>query len=266
MINRASGYLPTRPAILTVLIINICLPALSQTVSDKEKNDPVVAKAANISAARQLNQGAPAAATDKGKGPAKTQTDRASSTAAVVNKVPGVKVAPADLESQQSAPIKGFHPIKKMLQPIENLEGMSIKLEQQIVKLEGPISALNPPMVHLQTKMTSVNDTMGKMQTQLNGVDNQMHGVRSDLAKMRAEISDLKGPILAIQKPIANVSQPLQAVETQLNMVLLAIVIAAIGIVVGTPMAAVVVYRYRDRLFPSKTVAGPPQEREKAVR
>jgi hypothetical protein len=49
-------------------------------------------------------------------------------------------------------------------------------------------------------------------------------------------------------------------------MVLLAIVIAAIGIVIGTPMAAILVYRYRDKLFPPQTVTPLPREREPVSR
>ncbi len=228
--------------------------AICQTLTERQKNEPASARAANIAAARQLNQGTSTRA-------AKDQS-QAKGTAAAVNQVPGVKVSAEDLRSPEAAPITGFHPIKKILQPVENLEGMSIKLEQQIMKLEGPIAALNPPMVNLQTKMTNVNDTMGKMQGQLNGVDGQMHGVRSDLAKMRTEISDLKGPILSIQKPLVGVSQPLEAVERQLNLVLLAIVGAVIAIVVGTPISAVLVYRYKDKLFPPHTAAVLPPERE----
>jgi len=166
----------------------------------------------------------------------------------------------------QQAPIKGFHPIKRALQPVQNLEAMSIKLEQQIMKLEGPISGLQPPMVALQSKMTLVEGSMGEMKGQLSDVQHQMSGVRADLAKMRQEIAELKSPILSIQKPLEGVSQPLEAVETQLNLVLGAIVMAAIAIAVGTPIAAILIYRFRDKLFPAKTAASLPREREKALR
>src|ERR1700679_2565660 len=121
-----------------------------------------------------------------------TKTVQSKATASVVNQVPGVRVAPGDLEPPQSAPIKGFHPIKRLLQPIENLEDSSIKLEQQMVKLEGPIAAMHKPMVGIKDKMSDVNSTMNQMQDQVNGVDGQMKGVRSDLAKMHSEITRLK--------------------------------------------------------------------------
>ncbi|MBU6452358.1 MAG: hypothetical protein KGS72_11300 [Cyanobacteria bacterium REEB67] len=171
-------------------------------------------------------------------------------------------------DGQPQTEIKGFHPIKKILQPIEDLEGMSVKLEQQVMKLERPISALQPPMINLQHKMTSVDESMTKMQSQLNTVQAQMGGVRADLKTMRGEISELKGPILSIQKPLQGVSSPLEALERQLDLVLLAIFIAAVGVVIGTPIAAILIYRYRAKLFPSKTATAIDKgvEREPALR
>jgi hypothetical protein len=160
-----------------------------------------------------------------------------------------------------SAPIKGFHPIKRALQPVENLEGLGIKLEQQIMKLEGPIAALQPPMVSLRDKMTVVDASMLKMEKQVCGVNGQMGGVRSDLAKMQADIAELKKPILSIQQPLAGIAKPLEEVKRQLNLVVLAIFAMAIGIVFGTPLAAIVTYRFRHKLFPQKIASAIPGDR-----
>jgi hypothetical protein len=202
---------------------------------------------------------------DKAPPPPEKKAELTKATASVVNQVPGVKVAPSDLEAPQSAPIKGFHPIKRLLQPIENLEGSSIKLEQQMVKLEGPIAAMHPPMVGIKNKMSDVNGTMNKMQDQVHGVDAQMKGVRSDLAKMHTEVSNLKGPILAIQRPLADVEGPLARVKRQLNYVLIAIILATFGVVFGTPVAAVLVYRYKDKLFPAKVANALPENKTMAT-
>jgi hypothetical protein len=164
-----------------------------------------------------------------------------------------------------SAPIKGFHPIKRAMQPVENLEGLGIKLEQQIMKLEGPIAALKPPMINLQSQMTVVDDSMTKMEKRVCGVHDQMGGVRSDLAKMQGDITELKKPILAIQQPLSTIAAPLEGVKRQLSLVVLAIYAMAIGIVFGTPLAAVITYKYRHKLFPSKVTATLPGERELAA-
>jgi len=211
------------------------------TLSDNQLEDKQAAKDANISEAEKLN----------------SSTQNSIETATAVNQVPGVKVAPTDLEAPELPPIKGFHPIKKLLRPVENLEGMSIKLEQQIMKLEGPIAGLQPPMLNLQKKMNGVdqdlgktNNTLGQMENRLQSVENQVKGARADIDNVRAEISALKQPITDLRGPIGNVAKPLEAVQVQLNLVLLAILFTAIAIAIGTPIAAIQIYRNRRKIFP----------------
>jgi TolA-binding protein len=187
------------------------------------------------------------------KGPASVAVEASSTPSRAITVSPAVadnKATTTVSAPATTGPIKGFHPIKRALQPIENLEGMSIKLEQQIVKLEGPISALHAPMVGLEEKLNEVDGTMEKMHGQLSSVNGQMTGVRSDLAKMRSEIADLKGPILAIQ-PLIKVAHPLDTIKQQLVWVVVAITVASLGVVFGTPFAAVLIYRNKEKFFPS---------------
>ncbi|HEY9714754.1 MAG TPA: hypothetical protein V6C72_14900, partial [Chroococcales cyanobacterium] len=239
-------------------------------LTHKEMNSKEDAKNSNVAAAQQLNGDSREAeakekAKDKqlkeeGKKPDKLGGESALSdsknkadakkTADVVNQVPGVKVNTTDLTPPTAAPIKGFHPIKKLLRPVENLEGMTIKLEQQIMKLEGPIAALQPPMIHLQKKMTGVDEQLHSMQGQLNGMQTEVTGVRTDIAGMRKDIQALKKPIVALKGPIGTVAKPLEKLQAQLNFIILAIIISAISIAIGTPVAAIVLYKYRHKLFP----------------
>ena len=92
-----------------------------------------------------------------------------------------------------------------------------------------------------------------------------MGGVRSDLARMQNDIAELKKPILSIQQPLSGIAEPLESVKRRLNLVVLAIFAMAISIVFGTPFAAVLTYRYRDKLFPPKVAATLPGERELAT-
>jgi prefoldin subunit 5 len=223
--------------------------ALAGSLNAREKNDKDSAKNSNVSEAQKLN------GTDGDKGSVKVDASpskkkQATETANVVNQVPGVNVKKEDLEPPTQPPIHGFHPIKKLLQPVENLEGMSIKLEQQIMKLEGPIAALQPPMQSLQKQMITVDSQIGTMHGQLDSMQSQVQGVRSDLAGMKQEIKELKAPIVSLEKPIAGVATPLEDLNNKLNYILGAILIAALAIAVGTPLAAIVVYRNRRKLFP----------------
>jgi archaellum component FlaC len=217
-------------------------------------------------------------------------------TADAVNRIPGTQVESKDLQPPApEEPIHGFHPIKKMLQPVVRLEKNSVELEQQIMRLEGPIAGLQPAMLGLQKKITSVEKRMGSMQdsivhvgghidnvgghidnvgghidniggrvnnvgTQMKGISEQMSAVRADINRVRTEIDNLNGPITDLHKPLAEVARPLLTVEQKLEKlaallttVLFTILVAAGIIAIGTPIAAILIYRYRRRLFPDMT-------------
>jgi chromosome segregation ATPase len=241
------------------------------TLSQQAMEDKESAKNENIQEAKKLNGDADSQTKSSTDSKPKETAKR---TAAAVNQVPGVKVKESDLEPPAQPPIKGFHPIKKLLRPVENLEGMSIKLEQQIMKLEGPIAGLQPPMIKLQNKMTGVNDQIGKMENRLTGVQNQVQGTRTDLSSMRSDINkinsdlnllrqdvqELKGPIIAIKRPLADVATPLSEVKGQLTMVLLAILAAAIAIALGTPLVALAMYRRHRQLMRESNLDGSTQQ------
>jgi hypothetical protein len=257
--NRLGGS-----ALLVVaLLMSVATNSIwAKDLSNRELVDKESAKNANIQEAQKLNGEAPVASKSKDApaqrdalGGASTLSDSknkhdAKETADVVNQVPGVKVKSADLEPPTAPPIKGFHPIKKLLRPVENLEGMTVKLEQQIMKLEGPIASLQPPMINLQKKMNKVDDHLGLMEGRLSGMSSQVNGVREDIANMRKDIQELKTPIQQLRGPIGSVAKPLEAVQNQLSLILLAILVAAAAVAIGTPVAAVLMYKNRHKLFP----------------
>ena len=193
-------------------------------------------------------------------------------TAKAANAVPGVKVDPKDLTPPPvEPPIKGFHPIKKLLAPVVRLERNSMQLQQQIMKLEGPIAGLNSPMVGLQKHMVTVEGKMdgmqgelSKMRSRVDSVNGSMSGVQADITAMRKEIAGLlapinamRGPIEKLEKPLTNVAEPLTEVKGELQQmkallatVLGAVVLGCILIAVGTPFAGFIIYRNRHKLFP----------------
>ncbi|MBS1955244.1 MAG: hypothetical protein JST89_13745 [Cyanobacteria bacterium SZAS-4] len=181
-------------------------------------------------------------------------------------------------EKSEEEPIRGFHPIKKAIAPIIRLEKNSIALQKQISELTRPIENLSPVMLNLHKGMDSVNNRMSAMQTLLNtmsanvshvstGMDHvgdKMEQVRSDIGGMRAQIGKLEIPIRELQKPLheleeplQNIAQPLRDLHDELNqlkalmaIILFAIVACATAIAVGTPVAAVLVYKNRAKIFP----------------
>ncbi len=200
------------------------------------------------------------------------QEQQNEDTAQVINKVPGVHLQGTDLQPPAAEPpIKGFHPIKRAMAPVVQLEKNSVQLQQQIMKLEGPISALQPAMSGLHKKLGTVDSRMEAVDSRLGQMDGhivtmdqhviavgqQMSGVRSDLTKMRTDLGDLQSPLHSLLKPLNNVATPLEEVRgqladmrTMLAGVLFAIVASTIGIAIGTPLMAILIYKYRRKLFP----------------
>jgi prefoldin subunit 5 len=190
---------------------------------------------------------------------------------------------PAGYPDWVDQPIHGLHPVKKMLQPIIHLEKNSTELQKQILRLEGPIAGLQSPMLGLHKKMTSVDTTMKGIESELSGmqgringleqhmisVEGQMHELRKDLSAMHAQIRHLEEPIRQLRNPINGVAFPLTKVRQELlevksliAAVLFAIMVAAAAISIGTPIAAILVYQNRRRIFPSLTEHDLPLVRD----
>jgi archaellum component FlaC len=204
---------------------------------------------------------------------------RNKDTAKAVNKVPGIQIQGQDLQPPaELPPITGLHPIKRLLQPVIRLGQGAVEIQQSMMKLEGPIAGLHPSMTSLDNKMTSVDHQMAHMQTQLHGmsdnvaeidtniskVGNKIDEVRQDISGIREQVVHVTIPIRDLQKPLHEMLEPLKDVtkpmslvhgelaelSTMLRGVLVAIVVAVLAIVVGTPLAAVHVYRNRKKYFP----------------
>ncbi len=200
-------------------------------------------------------------------------------TAKAVNKVPGVNIQAADLQPPaEDPPITGFHPIKKLLRPVIRLGKGAVEIQQSMMKLEGPIAGLQPSMKSLDHKLTTVDHQMGHMQKQLadisgnvgqidaciNTVGTGVDAVRQDIAGIRQQVAHLIVPLRNLQTPLHEMMEPLKDVTKPMSQVhgqlaelrmmlqgvLIAIIIGVVAITIGTPVAAVMVYRNRKKLFP----------------
>lgn len=251
----------------------------AEGLSDLEKANMQAAALTN-SPSEQTGSTEQAAVVETKQGKVATPTALDTATARQANDVPGVNVKPGDMASPvlDNTPIKGFHPIKRIMRPVENLAKQSVILGQNIMRLEAPMASLQPSMVGLkkemgkvENRMSSVQSTVGGMQGTLGtvsgsvtGVRSDMRGVRSDLSGMRSQINQLEKPIRDLHDPLVEVSKPVSTIQKQLagldhNMnelktllatVLASIYIAAGAIAFGTPLAAFLVYKNRAKLFP----------------
>jgi archaellum component FlaC len=199
--------------------------------------------------------------------------------AAAVNQVPGVKVKPEDLETEKKG---GFpNPVGWLFKPITQLQKQSIRLQQQIMKLEGPIAAMQPTMLGLRDQMVSVERHMSKVEGRMSGVEIEMKDVqgamgqvKDDVERMRQLLSRLQGPITRLETPIRDLKEPVvglqrpissvhgqltdlrsqldeveREIRTTSNFMFLAILFAALLVAVGTPVAGLLVWWNRRKLF-----------------
>jgi hypothetical protein len=96
------------------------------------------------------------------------------------------------------------------------------------------------------------------MDGHVTSVGHQVSGVMPDLGSMREDLNSLQTPLHALLEPLNNVAVPLEQVRHELAdmrallaTVLASIFMATICIAIGTPIAAVLVYKNRHRFFPN---------------
>ncbi len=157
-----------------------------------------------------------------------------------------------DIKNPDSMPpIKGFHPIKKLWRPIDKMNNTVGRLQKQVTKLQKPIDVLTPPMLELQGNMTNVDKRISSVESQLTDLHKRVTGVRSDLKTTSKSIASLRLPLVELKQPMENIAGPISALDAQLNWIIAAIVMAAGGVAIGAPLAALLIYINRFRLFPA---------------
>ncbi|HEY9787741.1 MAG TPA: hypothetical protein V6D17_20300 [Candidatus Obscuribacterales bacterium] len=175
--------------------------------------------------------------------------------------------------------------IMKLTGPIAALQPGMLRLENSMTGTNQQMTKVREQMVSVTDKMDDVNAKIGEVQVNIGGVENKMSavqgsmgGVRSqmaamqkDISAMRAELSSMKKPLTDLKKPIVDLRDPLMeirepittvgsrvsALDAQvrdlkalISLVLTSIFIAALLIAVGTPVAAILIWRNKNKLLP----------------
>lgn len=232
--------------ILGVLLANAAAPALSVEPFTKHSQDEKVsAELAEADTSRATNTTIKTKATEETSVTIPAETNDAAKKTAN---------GPTDAQIRDwNAPIKGFHPIKRMLRPLWRLRQEAIGLKADISALQKPMAGLQPAFTSLEGQMTGVQNemrTMGKALTDVNSnlhqlsgdltelrhlhptlqkVDRELSGlgnigqdiravtgVRNDIRVAVSHLKKLQTPIENLQAPLLSVSKPLATVEGQL--------------------------------------------------
>lgn len=235
------------------------------TAKEEAKQAKAEAKQAKAEAKQQAKN-----AKKSGVSPAEQERlDRATINAS--NQINGQHVDPNVMKkNKKGMGLQVLNPFAWLLKPVTDTQKTVIELQKQIVRLEAPIANLQKPMVGLRQDMQQVDSTMGevnaKMSTMhgdinnihkgMNSVDRRIAHMERQLGQMYEPIVELKNPVIALRDPVKGVGDQLTTLKSDLKelkqvvsftttAILAAVLIVGVLIVIGTPIAAIFVWRHR---------------------
>ncbi len=162
----------------------------------------------------------------------------------------------------------------------KGLTGVSGQLgavKDELVPMRAGLSAVSREMAPMGQELKSVSTEMVLMHKDIQSVARQMSlmkeemvATRANVGRLEAPIRELKDPVVSLKRPITSLASPLTTVggrmeilqqelndlKTLMTMVLTSIFICAALIAIGTPLAAIWVWRNRAKLLP------PPNRQE----
>lgn len=245
------------------------------TESSKDaKVEAAAAKEEAKQAKSEAKQAAKTAAKNNKKAGGISQSEQERLDTATINasnQINGQHVDPKIMKKQKKGMgLQVLNPFAWLLKPVTDTQKTVIELQKQIVRLEAPIANLQKPMVGLREDMQQVDSTMDsvnekmttmhgditKINSGMNSVDRRIAHMERQLGQMYEPIVELKNPVIALKDPVKGVGDQLTTLKSDLKelkqvvsftttAILAAVLMVGVLIVVGTPIAAIFVWRHR---------------------
>lgn len=129
--------------------------------------------------------------------------------------------------------------------------GVGVKMDA----MEHRLHSVGDKMKGMHEQLVNVQGQVKQMEVGMTGLRDDLKAIRSDLTAVRTQVNGLQRPIEQIRDPLLEVAGPLEGLGKRLDRlqaivsdVLKCIVLAAIGIAFGTPIAFFVMYKlFADR-------------------
>lgn len=238
------------------------------------KVEAAAAKEEAKQAKSEAKQAAKTAAKNNKKAGGISQSEQERLDTATINasnQINGQHVDPKIMKKQKKGMgLQVLNPFAWLLKPVTDTQKTVIELQKQIVRLEAPIANLQKPMVGLREDMQQVDSTMDsvnqkmntmhgditKINSGMNSVDRRIAHMERQLGQMYEPIVELKNPVIALKDPVKGVGNQLTTLKSDLKelkqvvsftttAILAAVLMVGVLIVVGTPIAAIFVWRHR---------------------
>lgn len=170
-------------------------------------------------------------------------------------------------EEKKGFTIGDLNPLKWIFKPVTDTQKEVRRLGKRITHIETPITDLQKPMVGLRQDMVNVHGQMGEIHQDISGVQQQTSNVDKTLGKVEHNLNriyepvvKLKEPVEAMAGPVNNVRGNLQTLKSDMKglkevvgvtstAILIAVIGAGLLVVIGTPIAALLVWRNRSKIL-----------------
>jgi predicted nucleic acid-binding Zn-ribbon protein len=128
------------------------------------------------------------------------------------------------------ASIKGTYTELKRMRPDIS------RVRSDIDRIREPIMALKEPLI--------------SMAVPIHNLDTQVSGVHDDISSIRKPLTNMEQPITNLEKQLSRLSGDIAALRDLLSMVLTSIFVAAGLVAIGTPIAAILIWRHKNKFLP----------------
>ncbi|MDZ4836632.1 MAG: hypothetical protein SGJ27_22875 [Candidatus Melainabacteria bacterium] len=197
--------------------------------------------------------------------------------AEAVGEVDGVPLAKKDTEPEKKGfSIGDLNPLKWIFKPITDVQKEVKNLGKAITEIETPITDLQEPTVKVREQIVGVSDQVGEIRNDMTGIQGSMSNVDGKLERMEKKLGKIYEPIAALNDPVTGIAEPVKRLQGNIHTMTgdlkgmkdvvggtsTAILIAVIGvgllIVVGSPIAAMIVWKYRSTII--KKIGGSQKD------
>lgn len=134
---------------------------------------------------------------------------------------------------------------------------------EKIDAMHSQLGSVGQKIKGMHEQLASVQGQVKQMEIGMTGLRDDLKAIRSDLTAVRTQVNGLQRPIEQIRDPLLEVAGPLEGLGQRLDRlqalvsnVLTFIVLAAVGIAIGTPLAAFLIHRLFFQNRPAEKNAG----------
>ncbi|MBX9573469.1 MAG: hypothetical protein K2X77_31500 [Candidatus Obscuribacterales bacterium] len=162
---------------------------------------------------------------------------------------------------QMEAMQKQMGPIGDKMGAVQSQIG---SVGQKMDSMHAQLLSVGHQMEGMHGPLEGVEGQVKQMEAGMSGLREDLKSIRSDLTAVRNQVVELQRPISQIRDPLLEVAGPLEGLGKRLDRlqqlvsyVLMSIIIATVGIAIGTPIAAFLIYkRFRGAFFSQASPAG----------